>query len=64
MGFHQLQKGMLVQMSTLRALLMGAAEKVEGADLRACLYRSWCHSAGAVLSLCLLSQVIQGVTPL
>ena len=47
-----------VQMSSLRALLMQAGEKQEGADLRARLYRSWCHSAGAVQSLCLLSQVM------
>ena len=32
----------------------------EGADLRVRLYRSWCHSAGAVLSLCLLSQACLG----
>lgn len=44
-------------MSSLRGLLKDAASNQEGADLRACLYRSWCTSVGAVLSLCLLSQV-------
>ncbi|KAK9805928.1 hypothetical protein WJX73_005859 [Symbiochloris irregularis] len=44
------------ELNNLRTLLKQAAANSDGAALRACLYKSWCHSAGAVLSLCLLSQ--------
>ncbi|KAM0952788.1 putative vacuole morphology and inheritance protein [Dioscorea sansibarensis] len=37
----------------LRQTLVNAASK----DLFLSLYSSWCHSAGAIISLCLLSQV-------
>lgn len=33
-------------------------------DLFICLYKSWCHSPSAVLSLCLLSQVYQHASDL
>lgn len=44
-------------MKQLRSLLGGATQSQEGAELFHSLYSSWCHSAGAVLSLCLLAGV-------
>ena len=38
-------------------LLRGAGRSEEGAALFSTLYRSWCHSLGAVLSLCFLAEV-------
>lgn len=46
-----------VQARDLRALLQTAGESQEGSQLLAALYPSWCISPGAVLALCLLSQV-------
>ena len=45
----------LLQVKQLRSLLGGATQSQEGAELFHSLYSSWCHSAGAVLSLCLLA---------
>jgi len=45
-----------VQLGGLRALLTRAGAGGEGAALFTALYRSWCHSVGAVLSLCFLAQ--------
>lgn len=45
----------LVQVKALRSLLAQATEAEAGADLFHSLYSSWSHSAGAVLSLCLLA---------
>ena len=47
----------LMQLKDLRALLRGAGRNEEGAVLFTTLYRSWCHSLGAVLSLCFLIEV-------
>ena len=46
-----------VQLKDLRLLLRSAAHSEDGAALFRWLYRSWCHSLGAVLSLCFLSEV-------
>lgn len=44
-------------MKDLRALLAKSGEGAqEGATLFSALYRSWCHSAGAVLALCFLAE--------
>ena len=40
----------------MRSRLTRAGLDSEGAALFVALYRSWCHSAGALLSLCLLAQ--------
>ena len=45
-----------MQLKDLRALLRGAGRSEEGAALFTSLYRSWCHSLGAVLSLCFLIE--------
>ena len=45
----------LPQVKALRSLLAKATEAEAGADLFHSLYSSWSHSAGAVLSLCLLA---------
>ena len=47
-----------VQLKDLRLLLRSAAHSEDGASLFKWLYRSWCHSLGAVLSLCFLSEVL------
>ena len=47
----------MLQLKDLRALLRGAGRNEEGAALFTSLYRSWCHSLGAVLSLCFLIEV-------
>ncbi|KAK9844103.1 hypothetical protein WJX81_004529 [Elliptochloris bilobata] len=44
------------ELRDLRALLQRAGAGGEGAALFSALYRSWCHSVGAVLSLCFLAQ--------
>ena len=46
------------QLKDLRLLLRSAAHSEDGASLFKWLYRSWCHSLGAVLSLCFLSEVL------
>ena len=46
----------LVQLRELRAALQRAMAGGEGAALFTALYCSWCHSVGAVLSLCFLAQ--------
>ncbi len=46
-----------MQLKDLRLLLRSAAHSEDGASLFKWLYRSWCHSLGAVLSLCFLSEV-------
>lgn len=43
------------QVKALRSLLAEATGSPAGADLFHSLYRSWSHSAGAVLSLCFLA---------
>lgn len=43
------------QAKALRSLLAEATQAQAGADLFHCLYSSWSHSAGAVLSLCFLA---------
>ena len=48
---------MCVQMDPLRRLLVDAGSSRDGAALFSTLYDTWCHSAGAVISLCLMSQV-------
>ncbi len=48
---------LLAQLKDLRLLLRGAGRSEEGATLFSTLYRSWCHSLGAVLSLCFLAEV-------
>lgn len=45
----------VAQAKALRNLLAQATEAEAGADLFHCLYSSWSHSAGAVLSLCFLA---------
>ena len=45
------------QMDPLRRLLVDAGSSKDGAALFSTLYDTWCHSAGAVISLCLMSQV-------
>lgn len=45
------------QLKDLRMSLRSAGRTEEGAHLFTTLYRSWCHSLGAVLSLCFLSEV-------
>ena len=57
---HSLSSGersLGVQLKDLRLLLRSAAHSEDGASLFKWLYRSWCHSLGAVLSLCFLSEV-------
>ena len=49
---------MAAQLKDLRLLLRSAAHSEDGASLFKWLYRSWCHSLGAVLSLCFLSEVV------
>ena len=49
---------MAAQLKDLRLLLRSAAHSEDGASLFKWLYRSWCHSLGAVLSLCFLSEVM------
>ncbi|CAL5227221.1 g10142 [Coccomyxa viridis] len=44
------------ELKDLRLLLRSAAHSEDGASLFKWLYRSWCHSLGAVLSLCFLSE--------
>lgn len=44
------------QCSELRAQLKQALRKKESAELFTALYPSWCHSAVAIVSLCLLAQ--------
>jgi vacuole morphology and inheritance protein 14 len=46
-----------VQTAELRAALKTSADNRQGAALFTALYPSWCHSAVAAVSLCLLSQV-------
>ena len=48
---------MRAQMDPLRRLLVDAGSSRDGAALFSTLYDTWCHSAGAVISLCLMSQV-------
>ncbi len=45
-----------LQLKDLRMSLRSAGRTEEGAHLFTTLYRSWCHSLGAVLSLCFLSE--------
>ncbi len=45
------------QTADLRAALKNSVENRQGAALFTALYPSWCHSAVATVSLCLLSQV-------
>jgi vacuole morphology and inheritance protein 14 len=45
------------QTAELRAALKSSSENRQGAALFTTLYPSWCHSAVAAVSLCLLSQV-------
>ncbi len=45
------------QTADLRAALKNSVENRQGAALFTALYPSWCHSAVAAVSLCLLSQV-------
>ena len=45
-----------MQLRELRAALQRAMAGGEGAALFTALYCSWCHSVGAVLSLCFLAQ--------
>lgn len=47
----------MLQLKDLRMSLRSAGRCEEGAQLFTTLYRSWCHSLGAVLSLCFLSEV-------
>ena len=47
----------VLQLKDLRVLLRSAGRNEEGAALFTTLYRSWCHSVGAVLSLCFLIEV-------
>ena len=49
--------GHVVQTAELRAVLKTSADNRQGAALFTALYPSWCHSAVAAVSLCLLSQV-------
>ncbi|CAL8466856.1 g6392 [Coccomyxa elongata] len=44
------------ELKDLRMSLRSAGRTEEGAHLFTTLYRSWCHSLGAVLSLCFLSE--------
>ena len=46
------------QLKDLRLLLRSAAHSEDGASLFKWLYCSWCHSVGAVLSICFLSEVL------
>lgn len=46
------------ELSKLRNLLRGSLVNREGKELLVALYASWCHSPMAIISLCLLSQVI------
>ncbi len=48
-----------VQAAELRLLLRKALGSAEGGRLFAALYRSWAHSAGATLSLCLLARAYE-----
>ena len=52
----RLTDGGRAQLRDLRASLQRAAAGGEGAALFTALYCSWCHSVGAVLSLCFLAQ--------
>ena len=54
---------MLAQMEPLRRLLANAGEGSDGASLFETLYSTWCHSAGAAISLCLMSQVASWLAP-
>ena len=45
------------QTADLRLALKTSSTRREGAALFTALYPSWCHSAVAAISLCLLSQV-------
>ena len=47
------------QAAELRQLLRRALQSAEGGRLFAALYRSWAHSAGATLSLCLLARAYE-----
>ena len=47
------------QAAELRGLLQRALQSAEGGRLFAALYRSWAHSAGATLSLCLLARAYE-----
>lgn len=47
----------VAQLKDLRTSLRSAGRTEDGAHLFTTLYRSWCHSLGAVLSLCFLSEV-------
>lgn len=47
------------QAAELRLLLRKALGSGEGGRLFAALYRSWAHSAGATLSLCLLARAYE-----
>lgn len=49
----------LSQAAELRSLLQKALQSPEGGRLFAGLYRSWAHSAGATLSLCLLARAYE-----
>lgn len=50
---------LLWQAAELRGLLRRALQSAEGGRLFAALYRSWAHSAGATLSLCLLARAYE-----
>lgn len=45
------------QTADLRVALKTSSARREGAAFFTALYPSWCHSAVAAISLCLLSQV-------
>ncbi|KAH7683473.1 Vacuole morphology and inheritance protein 14 [Dioscorea alata] len=47
------------ELADLRALLKQSLVNVAGKDLFISLYASWCHSAMATISLCLLAQAYQ-----
>lgn len=49
----------IMQAADLRRLLKGALAGGEGARLFAALHRAWGHSAGALLSLCLLARAYE-----
>lgn len=49
----------LAQAAELRTLLQKALQSAEGGRLFAALYRSWAHSPGATLSLCLLARAYE-----
>ena len=50
-------------MEPLRHLLAHAGQGEAGASLFETLYSTWCHSAGAAISLCLMSQVAPASAP-